>query len=219
MNQMLQDAIAATRQGDKKEAQRLLANNLKENPNDVQSWYLLSMLVDSREKQAAYLSKALALDPNHTKAQARMGQLTKESGAAKPLISDTPFDFEAQETGETLPSWLADETGYVAPEKDSTFGELEAISLEVQDVPEWVVENVDETWTAPSKDTSHAQPRKTATKQVTPPKQAITPTAKKPAPAKKPTKKQDTRNINIALGVLVFFAIIVSLILISMLIN
>ncbi|HUM69941.1 MAG TPA: hypothetical protein PLK31_13975, partial [Chloroflexota bacterium] len=99
MNQALLEAIAATRANNKREAQLLLATNLKENPDDVQSWYLLSMLVDSKEKQALYLSKALALDPNHPKAQERLAHLQTVETIA---ISDEPLDFLAQSEGATL---------------------------------------------------------------------------------------------------------------------
>ncbi len=76
MNTKLQQAIAATRDGDKQQAQRLLAELLKENPQDAQAWFLLSHLVESESKQVAYLSKVLTLQPTHEKAKQRLAQLT-----------------------------------------------------------------------------------------------------------------------------------------------
>ena len=75
MDEKLKEAIAAVRAGDKREAQRQLTELLDNDPQQVQGWYLLSLLVDSPQKQAAYLSKTLALDPQHEKAKAQLATL------------------------------------------------------------------------------------------------------------------------------------------------
>ena len=69
MDEKLKDAIAAVRAGDKDTAQRQLTALLDEDPQQDQGWYLLSLLVDSPQKQAAYLSKTLSLNPLHEKAK------------------------------------------------------------------------------------------------------------------------------------------------------
>ena len=70
MTATLQEAIAAVRRGETERAQLLTAEVIRENPDDANAWYLLSQLVDSDARRAAYLSKALALDPTHERARA-----------------------------------------------------------------------------------------------------------------------------------------------------
>ena len=69
MSTTLHDAIAAARAGDTHHAQLLAADNVRQNPDDANAWYLLSQLVDSDARRAAYLGKTLALDPDHARAR------------------------------------------------------------------------------------------------------------------------------------------------------
>lgn len=71
----LQDAIGTIRAGDYETAQQQLAEVIATNPNEVQAWYLLSQIVDSDARRAAYLSKTLALDPFHQRAWAEFFSL------------------------------------------------------------------------------------------------------------------------------------------------
>jgi hypothetical protein len=79
MNEKLQQAISAARNGQKTEAQLLLTEVLQDDPNETQAWFLLSNLVDSKQKKAAYLGKVLALDPDHEMAQTMLGRLQEEA--------------------------------------------------------------------------------------------------------------------------------------------
>ena len=65
MNEQFQQAVVASRAGQIKEAQFLLAQSLQEEPNNADAWLLLSQLVDSNEKQQEYLAKAISLEPEH----------------------------------------------------------------------------------------------------------------------------------------------------------
>ncbi len=78
MTSTLQDAVSAVRDGDYEEAQRRLAEVIRANPDDVQAWYLLSQIVDSDARRAAYLSKTLALNPYHERAWAEFYSLPTE---------------------------------------------------------------------------------------------------------------------------------------------
>lgn len=75
MNLKLQQAIVATRAGRANEAQMLLTQLLREEPDDANAWFLLSHLVDSGERQSLYLQKTLAIDPDHELAKQHLIQL------------------------------------------------------------------------------------------------------------------------------------------------
>ncbi len=75
MSNTLQEAIAAARAGDMARAQMLAADVVSDTPDDPNGWYLLSQLVESDARRAAYLSKTLALDPNHPRARAEFAAL------------------------------------------------------------------------------------------------------------------------------------------------
>jgi hypothetical protein len=78
MTSTLQDAIGTVRTGDYEKAQQQLAEVIAANPDEVQAWYLLSQIVDSDARRAAYLSKTLALDPYHQRAWAEFFSLPTE---------------------------------------------------------------------------------------------------------------------------------------------
>lgn len=94
MDIKLQRAVVAAREGKKETAQVLLADLIQENPADADAWFLLSHLVDSEERQRAYLKRTLILDPNYEKAQQRLQQLDRSAAtalsdveeAAKPIV-------------------------------------------------------------------------------------------------------------------------------------
>jgi hypothetical protein len=75
MTTMLQEAIAAARAGEMEQAQMLAAGYAQDHPDDPNGWYLLSQLVDSDARRAAYLSRTLALAPDHPRAQAEFAAL------------------------------------------------------------------------------------------------------------------------------------------------
>jgi len=229
MNQALADAITATRANDKRKAQLLLATSLKENPDDVQSWYLLSMLVDSKEKQALYLSKALALDPDHPKAQER---LTRLQTAETIAISDEPLDFLGQSEGDSLPEWLAEDAGSlqlekmgvrIAPaeelEEEEGVGEGATAVASDKDVPDWLQQDVGPTWVTqepPTQVSPFPQEEEKPSKQKTKSKpkaaaKAKPKSRKKAAPKKPRTKKQKASQLNLAMGVLIVIFMFVAL--------
>ncbi len=95
MTSTLHEAIAAARAGDMARAQMLAADVVIESPNDPNGWYLLSQLVESDARRAAYLSKTLALAPDHPRARAEFAALPPALVAdlspvamPEPLISD-----------------------------------------------------------------------------------------------------------------------------------
>lgn len=75
MTSTLHEAIAAARAGDMARAQMLAADVVSQTPDDPNGWYLLSQLVESDARRAAYLSKTLALAPDHPRARAEFAAL------------------------------------------------------------------------------------------------------------------------------------------------
>ena len=106
MTATLQEAIAAVRRGETERAQLLTAEVIRDNPDDTHAWYLLSQLVDSDARRAAYLSKVLALDPTHERARADLGARPTED-APQPVTEFTPPATEAVAVApESAPEWL-----------------------------------------------------------------------------------------------------------------
>lgn len=158
MDQRLQQAIDAARAGKNYEAQRLLTQLLKDDPEQVQAWFLLSHLVESREKQTAYLGKVLALDPNHQQAQQRlvylredaMGSITVANGsppATMPVVEDS-FDLLRQAEGDTLPAWMAEDGSIdiTAVSMSAAVETPEPTSLTTDEVPDWLKQPVSQEW-------------------------------------------------------------------------
>jgi hypothetical protein len=116
MNEKLQQAINAARNGQENEAQLLLTQVLKENPQETQAWFLLSTLVDSEQKKRAYLGKVLALDPGHPMAQKMLARLREKSEAAQERpVEEAPAPVQVEavepvsETLEAIQEKLEDE--------------------------------------------------------------------------------------------------------------
>ncbi len=178
MNEKLQQAIAAARDGQSTEAQLLLTQLLQEDPNDVQAWFLLSNLVDSEQKKTAYLGKVLALDPQHEMAAQALARLQTERVVEEavetetetetetavipdepdlpaqpteldmPAISTDSIDLMAQEAGDTVPAWLAEEGDLDWEQLESEDIELESVlePEESVEVPDWLQEDAEKTW-------------------------------------------------------------------------
>lgn len=156
MSVTLQDAINATRNGDSVGAQKMLADILQADTENVQAWYLLALLVDSPSKKEAYLNRVLALDPTHEKAAALLDGL--QTPAAVPVVTqqesnsfdnmnifetekpveaqfEDPTMYDSDRDDSILPSWLDDDKSDISSEMlvDEAPSELfEA------DLPDWL---------------------------------------------------------------------------------
>ncbi len=120
MSDILQQAIAATRAGDTREAQQLLADELEANPENEYAWFLLGNLVDSPEKRKAYLGKALAINPQNAKAKQQYGQAQRQIASAASLDMDEAVELTAEDSD--VPDWLeqldADSTATAVSDDD-----------------------------------------------------------------------------------------------------
>ena len=92
MNEQFQQAVVASRAGQIKEAQFLLAQSLQKEPNNADAWLLLSQLVESKEKQQMYLAKAVEIDPDHALAKEYQAALAEETAAIAPAVADESDD-------------------------------------------------------------------------------------------------------------------------------
>lgn len=234
MSQKLQQAIVATRAGQTKEAQFLLTETLEENPEEVQAWYLLSMLVDSPSKQIAYLQKTVALDPSHVKAQSRLQQLLEtETAAATPATgmeeAPTPIDDELDILDEVA------SPSAPAPIVDSLLTEDDEDDLEPATIPDWLrdpfdeMDVVDEQATVVSErtqtlvtppesvDVVDDEPAVKAAAAVAPPapinETAVSQSKKATAP------KTDVRRMNAILTLLLFGAVLTAVLLVFVLLT
>ncbi len=227
MDNKLKDAISAARLGDKETAQRQLTELLDEDPQQVQGWYLLSLLVDSPQKQAAYLSKTLALNPEHEKAKAQLAALQAAGTLAQTsTVSQEvgqPMDVLAQSETDELPIWLREEGGEGITAVPVEAAEETAVPSE--DLPDWLKEPVsladasspitaveEKPTVVNKKDHAASKPDKIATD--------LKRTLDRPQPRQpKTTTKQSTRNLNILLGILVTLAAIVMIMLAYLLLS
>jgi hypothetical protein len=142
MDEKLKEAITAVRSGDKQTAQQQLTTLLNEDPEQPQGWYLLSLLVDSPQKQAAYLSKTLALNPNHAKAKEQLATL---HGSGKMAATSTirhddsdGINVLKQAESETLPAWLQDDGEFSSPPKPAA--EMTDAAVPNEFLPDWLKE-------------------------------------------------------------------------------
>lgn len=82
MKEELQQAFAAIKSGHEDQARVLLAQMLKDDPEYVPGWVLLSKLAPNNLQKAAFLEKILILDPNHAYARQEMEKLGAGVAAA-----------------------------------------------------------------------------------------------------------------------------------------
>ena len=215
MDDKLKEAIAAVRTGNKRAAQQQLTTLLDEDPTQVQGWYLLSLLVDSPQKQAAYLGKTLALNPHHEKAREQLAEL-EASGQLAPTaryVSDQPLDVLEQSETDALPEWLASESGdfAVAP----TVHKVSETAVPNDSLPDWLKEPAlpDSTFVAEEEVTM-------VDKTAVAPAQTRSAKAARSAPAKSARKaRQNTQGLNIVLGLLVTLAVVVIILLAYLLLS
>jgi hypothetical protein len=99
MKEELQQAFAAIKSGNEDQARVLLAQMLKDDPEYVPGWVLLSKLAPNNLQKAAFLDKILSLDPNHAYARQEMEALGASAASAaqgEPAGGDIDEEFEAE---------------------------------------------------------------------------------------------------------------------------
>ncbi len=95
MKQELEQAFAAIRNGEEEQARVLLARMLKDDPEYIHGWVLLSKLAPNKMQKAAFLDKILSLDPGHIYARQEMEALQAgDTGEAAAEVAGEPVTEE-----------------------------------------------------------------------------------------------------------------------------
>jgi hypothetical protein len=132
MNTQLQQAMAA----------------VKAEPNNANSWFLLSQAVETDKERAKLLRKVLSLSPNHPAARDQLDRLTAppaEETRATPLpVSTNPLDYLAQSEADTIPPWMAGDTAVTTKAVAEPPPAAPAIPKEA--IPSWLQEEPNQDW-------------------------------------------------------------------------
>ncbi len=86
MNEKLQEAVALYKKGDKAQAMKLLAEIVRQEPNNSVAWYGLALCLDEADKKVYCLKKVLSLDPTHKKAQQLLEKLQPAQPTEREII-------------------------------------------------------------------------------------------------------------------------------------
>lgn len=87
MTDALKRAAALIKQGEKGQASQVLRGLLREDPRNVEAWWMLSYTFDSPEKAVQALERAVALDPAHEASNKRLAKLTGTVNTAAPAAT------------------------------------------------------------------------------------------------------------------------------------
>ena len=207
MSNSLHEAINAVRAGDTERAQLITADIIRENPDDPNGWYLLSQLVESDARRAAYLRKTLALDPSHSRARIEFDALPP--AVAGELMAASPVEVAdlAEVERETAGALAATAVAAGAAQDYEALASPEDVLLEhPEDLPEWLQPLAPEPVAATEPPPAVAVPAQPRPKPATPPK--------KVAPAK---KKGGNQALSILFGLLALLTIVVLAFLIYLL--
>ncbi len=97
MDQLVQAAITAARQGNRPKAIELIKEVLCTNPNDIEAWLVLSRLVDQPERKRQCLNRVLSLDAGNKMAREELLKLDRAAmgvpilqTAAAPAFAENP---------------------------------------------------------------------------------------------------------------------------------
>jgi peroxiredoxin len=83
--------------GQRQAALQSLAAYLKNNPNSVQAWWLLSQAVTEEKQQVECLERVLKLNPGHIQARTRLARLKGTTGQPPVPPPVVPFTFSPEE--------------------------------------------------------------------------------------------------------------------------
>ena len=119
----LKEAAGYLKSGNTKGARPIILQILREEPENVQAWYMLSFAVPRQDKQIQALENLLKIDPNHEKAKDRLLKL----GGTLPT-EETELPLPVEEPSEVLPERepqiQENATPALPPTQESSAGDL-----------------------------------------------------------------------------------------------
>lgn len=93
----LREAIDTLRRGDRRQAQRLLAQVVEDDPDNLLAWWYLAAVLKDVEQRILCLRQVLRLRPDHEEAQhilslleRRRAQITPAGGVQRPIVDAEP---------------------------------------------------------------------------------------------------------------------------------
>lgn len=208
----LQEAIAAARAGDMGRARQLAADNARANPDDANAWYLLSQLVESDARRAAYLGKTLALDPAHARARVEFDALPPALAAELAPAAALPAATAPEPEAATEAGYEPDDLMAVAVATATAEPAVETPALESdtpEELPEWLQPLSPEPAAVTSIDApvaADAPVAVAAAETAAPPPPAVTP---RPRPAPAPKRNGGNQALSILLALLALLTVVV----------
>jgi hypothetical protein len=92
IDQEVLQAIFLARQGNKSQAQELLKQVLRRNPDNAEAWVVLAQLVENREEAISSMRRAVRLRPDNQRARRYLDQLLQQSSSIEvPGLSRKPI--------------------------------------------------------------------------------------------------------------------------------
>ncbi len=82
--EQLMKAFQLMKEGEKGQAGVIVKGVLREDPKNLNAWWLMSNLLEDEDKQVKALERVLAIDPNHKVARQRLSQLRPEYSNLAP---------------------------------------------------------------------------------------------------------------------------------------
>jgi tetratricopeptide (TPR) repeat protein len=100
MTEKLQEAVSLYNKGDKPQALKLLAEIVKQEPNNSDAWYGLALCLDDPDKKVYCLKRVLSLDPSHKKAQQSLEKLQsgEKSSSHQKVTESQPLPVTKKES-------------------------------------------------------------------------------------------------------------------------
>ncbi len=93
---LLREAGAAARAGDRSEAERLYRQVIEDTPDNVEAWLGLGTVLPEPEQKAACFRRVLELDPQNADAMASLGRLQALLPAEEPEVLRCAFHPQGQ---------------------------------------------------------------------------------------------------------------------------
>lgn len=102
-DELVRQAVAQAKVGNKTEARKLATRAIKNDPNNVSAWVVMAQVVGDRDKAIDCLNTVLQLEPGHPWATLHMNRL--KSGDSAPAAPSKPVS-SALSRGEAKPAAL-----------------------------------------------------------------------------------------------------------------